>query len=504
MKIQSLIFVLILLMASSAFAAGIAHEPVICDRVCWVARDPSCSISQMSTLNRGTIHHTAGAADYEVNNIEESKSRVRAIQNYHMDGNGWCDIGYNMLSDKLGNNFEGREGSLTSYPRGAHDAVNDSSFGFNIMGYYHTPYNNIPTPAGRHSLYDVIAWRIPDPFTGFGSGRYGSDSDIGFVCSHRDVGSTACPGDLMYAYIGADVYGGEARTEVNNRIVNGEGGPEVGPTPTPTPTPEPGTDVIMDNDDGPGVYLETGAWTTSTFPGYNGGTYRYATAGGANTATWTGALSEAGTYEAFVIYVAGTNRTSSTKYIVHAADGDHVLYIDQQINNLVWVSLGVYPMNVGDNSLTIDAAGSSGGGGTVVIADAARLTKVGEPTPTPTETPPPTPTPTPTATPEPGTVYVNDIAMSLKLAGKNTSAIATVWIKNNSGGDVGGATVYGDWTGIVQDSSSGITLSNGKVALTSSKTKSSGTFNFCVTDVVASGYTYDSGSNIETCDSISN
>jgi len=123
------------------------------------------------------------------------------------------------------------------------------------------------------------------------------------------------------------------------------------------------------------------------------------------------------------------------------------------------------------------------------------------PTSTPTETPTPTPTPTPTGTPS-GKVYVNDIAMSYKAAGPNINAIATVWIKNDSGGDVEDATVYGEWTGVVTGSSEGTTGSDGKVELTSPKKNGGGTFNFCVTDVVASGYTYDEGMNVETCDSI--
>jgi len=121
------------------FGAGSFPQPTICNRVCWNARDPQSGISQMSGLNRGVIHHTAVAADYGVTNIEESKARVRAIQNYHMDSRGWADIGYHFLTDKLGNNFEGRDGSMSSLPRGSHDGTNTNSFGFNQMGYYHEP-----------------------------------------------------------------------------------------------------------------------------------------------------------------------------------------------------------------------------------------------------------------------------------------------------------------------------------------------------------------------------
>jgi N-acetylmuramoyl-L-alanine amidase len=145
------------------------------------------------------------------------------------------------------------------------------------------------------------------------------------------------------------------------------------PTPTPTPTPEPGQEVIIDNDDGAPGYTETGSWSTSTSSGYLDGTYRYAAVQKANTATWTGYLSEAGNYEVFVIYRASTNRSTAARYVIHTASGDVEQFVNQQNNNLVWVSLGTYAFNAGDNSLTLDALGSSGNKKTVVIADAVKF-----------------------------------------------------------------------------------------------------------------------------------
>ena len=92
--------------------------------------------------------------------------------------------------------------------------------------------------------------------------------------------------------------------------------------------------------------------------------------------------------------------------------------------------------------------------------------------------------------------------MSYTKAGRNRYGEATVWIKNGLNQDVSEATVYGDWSGIVNGSSSGDTGLDGKVKLTSPRSKTAGTFTFCVTDVVASGYVYDPAMNVETCDSI--
>ncbi|HPB32931.1 MAG TPA: N-acetylmuramoyl-L-alanine amidase, partial [Candidatus Sumerlaeota bacterium] len=241
----AILIVCMMITCSMTMGAGNFPQPVICDRACWSARAPQCAISQETALTRAVIHHTAFPDDYNVTSIDESKARVRAIQNYHMDVNGWCDVGYHFLTDKLGNNFEGREGSITSLPRGAHDAVNSQSFGYNMMGYYHTPYNHTPTCEGRSSIYDVIAWKMPAGWSPYGVGRYSNLKNIPWLAGHRDVAATACPGDLLYAYITTDYYGGEARNEINARITTGSGGPVCGPTPTPTPTPIPRTDVIV-------------------------------------------------------------------------------------------------------------------------------------------------------------------------------------------------------------------------------------------------------------------
>ncbi|MBN1477193.1 family 10 glycosylhydrolase, partial [Candidatus Sumerlaeota bacterium] len=143
-------------------------------------------------------------------------------------------------------------------------------------------------------------------------------------------------------------------------------------------TPTAGaTEVIVDNDDGSPAYTETGTWTTSGSTGYNGGTYRFATAGAAATATWNATLSAAGNCEVFVFYRAGTNRATSTRYEIATSSGTQVATVDQTQNSMTWVSLGVYTFDAGATSITLDAAGSTGG--SVVIADTVKFTPSGEP-----------------------------------------------------------------------------------------------------------------------------
>ena len=559
-------FILIL---SFAFSAGNFPQPSICDRTCWSARAPQDTIDQESALDRAVIHHTAIAADYNTVSLEESKAKIRSIQNYHMDSLGWADIGYHFLTDKLGNNFEGREGAMTSIPRGAHDGINDNSFGFNVMGYFHDPYNQLPTCQQRSSCYDLIAWRMPDPFDGYGESWYGRRNRIvGYLCAHRDVGSTACPGDLMYQYVGTDIYAGEARDEVNARITSGAGTDlcsssiwyeDFDGDSLDTSAPEPDWTSISEN--GMSVTVSNGALHLD---GVSGNSY-----GGVanseyenhadfsmhtcltfnNTDSTAGGTAEA---NAEVRFRCGSGTGYSLSF--KAGDNDQVINLRRSDTWEIIQNLEIsHAINNADTFyVSIDCQytqisikiGTSAGANDIAdwnITDGNFLTgcfwlynwqvmdleydycyvgpsgwdPFGDPTPTPTATPTPTdtptPTPTPTETPTPtptetstGSAYVYDITMSLGSAGSNTYGIATVWIKDDSGNDVSGATVSGDWSGLTSETVSGITGSDGKVTLESSKTKSSGTFTFCVMGVTATGLTYDDTLNNETCDSISN
>jgi hypothetical protein len=101
-------------------------------------------------------------------------------------------------------------------------------------------------------------------------------------------------------------------------------------------------------------------------------------------------------------------------------------------------------------------------------------------------------------------MHVGDIAMSLKTAGPNVNAIATVLILDNNGIPVEGATVSGYWSGLTNDSDIRITDENGIVSLMSDKIKNANeTFTFTVDNIIKDGWTYDQSSNAETSDSIS-
>ncbi len=228
---------------SVSLHAAQGPQPTICNRACWGARSTTWS-TQMSALTRAIIHHTAGASDYTTD-YATAKTKVRGIQNLHMDSRGWSDIGYHFLVSAGGHIFEGRLNSMTSLPVGAHDGNNGNSFGFNIMGNYADfteggGANQQPTTASLNSLYDVIAWRMPSGWSPFGSGSYGGVT-VGTLDGHRKVKATACPGNNIHnVHIGSDYSGGNARNAVNAR--------KNGTAPAPAATRVPAWKADFDGD----------------------------------------------------------------------------------------------------------------------------------------------------------------------------------------------------------------------------------------------------------------
>jgi subtilisin len=74
-------------------------------------------------------------------------------------------------------------------------------------------------------------------------------------------------------------------------------------------------------------------------------------------------------------------------------------------------------------------------------------------------------------------------------------AVASVKVTDKNGNVLGGASVTGTWSGVVSGPGSGTTNSSGLASINSSRTKSTGTFTFTVTNVALSGYTY-SGTSV--------
>jgi hypothetical protein len=102
-----------------------------------------------------------------------------------------------------------------------------------------------------------------------------------------------------------------------------------------------------------------------------------------------------------------------------------------------------------------------------------------------------------------GAVHVEDIIMFGQQIGRNQwRAEAMVTIRDASGAPVADVEVTGSFTGSTSSKPSGTTNAAGQVTLVSKRKKDGGSWSFCVADVSKTGWSYDSGDNLETCDSI--
>ena len=189
--------------AQSVATSGIP-APAIISRAAWGADEnlkaqsgADCMTAKVDdTVKAAVIHHTAGSNDYTA---AESASIVRGIYAYHVQGNGWCDIGYNFLVDKYGQLFEGRFGGVELPIHGAHATLwNTDTMGVSFMM---NTVSVVPSDASLNSAISVLAWKLGSNYRN----AQGSTTLVGatqpVIFGHGDVMSTDCPGPNLHALL---------------------------------------------------------------------------------------------------------------------------------------------------------------------------------------------------------------------------------------------------------------------------------------------------------------
>ncbi len=190
---------------------SMAGSPVIVPRQAWNANEKirRHGPRYAPVLRGAVVHHTAGGSG---TGPESSAAIVKAIQLYHVKGNGWDDIGYNFLVDRFGQVFEGRFGGADKNVIGAHaQGFNTGSVGVAVIGSY---MSTKPSRRAEQAIAKLLAWRLDvghvDPASSamVSSGgnprfRAGEAVYLRAISGHRDTGFTACPGDALYARLGA-------------------------------------------------------------------------------------------------------------------------------------------------------------------------------------------------------------------------------------------------------------------------------------------------------------
>ena len=160
-------------------------------------------------LRLAVVHHTAGSNDYT---RAQAAAIVRGIEVYHVQGNGWNDIGYNFLVDRFGTIYEGRGGGIDQNVIGAHaQGFNAGTVGVALVGNFSAA---TPTQAQQAALVRLLAWRLDvahiDPlskvlYTSGGNFKFhaGKLVTLRAVSGHRDTGPSECPGSVAYALLPA-------------------------------------------------------------------------------------------------------------------------------------------------------------------------------------------------------------------------------------------------------------------------------------------------------------
>ena len=193
-------------------AAAATGKPDVIRRSEWGANAKNGGCKPRATPEYGkvkaaAVHHTVSATRYSE---AEAPGIVLAICRFHRNGNGWNDIGYNALTDRFGNVYEGRAGGLGKPVVGAHaQGFNAQTSGIASI----SDHSKVAiTRPALNSIADFIAWKLAKHkvpargkttliSAGGEASRYpkGRKVRLPHIIGHRDVGLTSCPGDLLVA-----------------------------------------------------------------------------------------------------------------------------------------------------------------------------------------------------------------------------------------------------------------------------------------------------------------
>lgn len=327
-------------------AALAVPAPSIASCAAWGARNPSSTLQQLSNRpNKIIIHHTATA-----NSTDYSQSHAyalaRAIQNHHMDTNGWSDTGQNFTVSRGGYIMEGRHTSLSHLTSGngfvtsAHcPGQNTTGVGIENEGTYTSA---VPPAALWDKLVELCAYICQQ-------GRFAATQIYG----HRDFVATSCPGNAFYARLG------DLRAAVAAKLAE------------PPPT---AWSVVIDN--ASSGFRASASWGVSTYSAdRHGADYRYATPEAVSDAAYFSAtLPEAGTYRVEVWYPANSGYNAATPHVVFASGGNQTVNVDQRTNGGAWRGLGTFSFGAGARDIVAVSRWTNGT--SYVVADAVRVTRV--------------------------------------------------------------------------------------------------------------------------------
>jgi hypothetical protein len=194
-----------------------AGKPAVISRTEWGCPIPEGPPAKSyTTVTHLIVHHTADRPP-----PGDIAAWVRAIWAYHVNTNGWADIGYNFLIGPEGTVFEGRAGGKGVV--GAHfSCINSGTMGVSVLGNYS---NEKPPSAALESLFTLLAWQAGEwRLNPTGRAMHVSGGvEMNIISGHRDsaaspraCGTTECPGNAFYPMLP------DVRFEVARRMAGSE------------------------------------------------------------------------------------------------------------------------------------------------------------------------------------------------------------------------------------------------------------------------------------------
>lgn len=175
-----------------------------------------------SNITHFVIHHQGGSA------FPPYDATIRAIWNYHVNSNGWEDIGYHWLIDPEGIIYKGRawigdnENVLGAHMCGC----NANKLGICLLG---DLTDQGPTGEQYSSLIDLLTykccnWNISPDLESMGTDRTSGNcqtESVNHIISHRDgcpLNYTECPGAAFYSQF--NQLKNDVKTSYSNCILN--------------------------------------------------------------------------------------------------------------------------------------------------------------------------------------------------------------------------------------------------------------------------------------------
>ncbi len=159
---------------------AVAPSSMVTSRSEWGSIDPHRVCNNVVAPWRMSIHHTASPAS----DGGDPHARMRGMQSYHINSNGWCDIGYHFVVAQSGEIMQGRAHSDRP---GAHvGGENSGNVGISMIGNY---TSSTPPTVQVENMATIVQW-------------VHEEHDIPLnrdaVRGHREWPgqTTSCPGDV--------------------------------------------------------------------------------------------------------------------------------------------------------------------------------------------------------------------------------------------------------------------------------------------------------------------